>query len=450
MRADNPLGLDVFCSGNVTLADGRVLLVGGHDAPRRSAFRRRRSSTRATGTWSTGPKMQYARWYPTATECPTAASWCSAGTSRRGPGPTRRRSSTPPPTSSAADRRQHFASPRGGVPLAFLLPDGKVFTIISSTGNARLLASARDVDRSDRCRSPTAPRSCTGPARSCSPAEANLHGRERRAHQTRPSIDMTAAAPPWRTVAPMDQPRYMPHPDHAGRRQGLGRRRFDHDRRAHTTGTLVDRDLGSATPAWTKSRRWPVPRLYHSTAVLHARRPRPDRRRRPRRGSAVAVAVQRAVLLAAVSLQGRPADDHVGPEHRPVRLVDRRDTPDAASISSVSLVNLGADTHTLDMNQHFVPLSFTKRSGALTVDVPPSPALVPPGTYMLFIVNDKGVPSIAPFIKVAASTTPPSVTITAPTGGSVSGSVPRQPPRRTGAGSRRCSSRSTARRSVRS
>ena len=38
-------------------------------------------------------------------------------------------------------------------------------------------------------------------------------------------------------------------------------------------------------------------------------------------------------------------------------------TPDASSISAVNLVSLGADTHQADMDQHFVPLSFTAGIG---------------------------------------------------------------------------------------
>ena len=70
-------------------------------------------------------------------------------------------------------------------------------------------------------------------------------------------------------------------------------------------------------------------------------------------------------------------------------------TPDAASISAVNLVSLGADTHQLDMNQHFVPLSFTAGAGSLTVQAPADAALAPPGNYMLFVVNAQGVPSVA-------------------------------------------------------
>src|SRR6185295_4457668 len=41
-------------------------------------------------------------------------------------------------------------------------------------------------------------------------------------------------------------------------------------------------------------------------------------------------------------------------------------TPEAASIAKVGLVRLGAVTHSVDMDQRYVPLSFTAGSGTLT------------------------------------------------------------------------------------
>jgi hypothetical protein len=49
-------------------------------------------------------------------------------------------------------------------------------------------------------------------------------------------------------------------------------------------------------------------------------------------------------------------------------------------------------------------LNFTAASGALTVDGPPNGNITPPGYYMLFLIDNKGVPSVASFVKVAANT----------------------------------------------
>ncbi len=89
-------------------------------------------------------------------------------------------------------------------------------------------------------------------------------------------------------------------------------------------------------------------------------------------------------------------------------------TPDASSITQVNLVSLGTDTHQMDMNQHFVPLSFTAGNGTLNVTMPSSAADAPPGHYMLFILNSQGTPSIAPIIGLNQPTTP--IAPSAPTG----------------------------------
>jgi len=78
-------------------------------------------------------------------------------------------------------------------------------------------------------------------------------------------------------------------------------------------------------------------------------------------------------------------------------------TPDAASISQVTWLALGAPTHGFDQNQRLNRLSFSQASGGLTVTAPSSPNLAPPGYYMLFLVNSSGVPSVAAMVKISGS-----------------------------------------------
>jgi hypothetical protein len=72
-------------------------------------------------------------------------------------------------------------------------------------------------------------------------------------------------------------------------------------------------------------------------------------------------------------------------------------------IVSAVLVAPAAVTHGNDMHQRLVKLPITVKGGAITAIVPASPALVPPGYYMLFIVDSAGVPSIAEFVRVDGS-----------------------------------------------
>jgi hypothetical protein len=74
-------------------------------------------------------------------------------------------------------------------------------------------------------------------------------------------------------------------------------------------------------------------------------------------------------------------------------------TLDAARIAAVSLVRLGAVTHAFNMNQRFLKLTFQQASGGLTVQAPVNGNLAPPGDYMLFILDTKGVPSVAAMVR---------------------------------------------------
>jgi hypothetical protein len=81
-------------------------------------------------------------------------------------------------------------------------------------------------------------------------------------------------------------------------------------------------------------------------------------------------------------------------------------TPDAANIASVNLMKAGSVTHSFDMDQRYVGLSFTASatgSASLTVTGPPDSNIAPPGYYMLFLVNKAGTPSIASWVQVSGA-----------------------------------------------
>lgn len=73
---------------------------------------------------------------------------------------------------------------------------------------------------------------------------------------------------------------------------------------------------------------------------------------------------------------------------------------DTAGIGRVTLVKTGSATHTVDFDQRFLPLSFTSKGTALTVSMPASAQVAPPGFYMLFAFNKDGVPSVARIIRL--------------------------------------------------
>jgi hypothetical protein len=76
------------------------------------------------------------------------------------------------------------------------------------------------------------------------------------------------------------------------------------------------------------------------------------------------------------------------------------DTPNGASIAQVSLIRLGSVTHAFDQNQRFNQLTFSENGGGLSIHSPANPNLAPPGHYLLFLVNDNGVPSVGNIIRI--------------------------------------------------
>jgi hypothetical protein len=70
-------------------------------------------------------------------------------------------------------------------------------------------------------------------------------------------------------------------------------------------------------------------------------------------------------------------------------------------------MRLGAVTHSVNMEQRYVPLSFSAGTGQLSATVPQNANVTPPGVYMLFIVDSAGVPSVARMVHVSASAPPP-------------------------------------------
>jgi Domain of unknown function (DUF1929)/Glyoxal oxidase N-terminus/Kelch motif len=76
-------------------------------------------------------------------------------------------------------------------------------------------------------------------------------------------------------------------------------------------------------------------------------------------------------------------------------------TPDAASVDRAVLMAPSATTHGADMNQRAVPLRIAGRAdGQITFATPGNLNVVPPGYYMLFLVNAQGVPSVASWVRV--------------------------------------------------
>jgi galactose oxidase len=72
----------------------------------------------------------------------------------------------------------------------------------------------------------------------------------------------------------------------------------------------------------------------------------------------------------------------------------------AAQITKVRWIRLGSVTHAFDANQRANTLTFSRGSGVVRVTTPSNARRAPPGHYLLFLLNRNGVPSVGRIVRV--------------------------------------------------
>lgn len=72
---------------------------------------------------------------------------------------------------------------------------------------------------------------------------------------------------------------------------------------------------------------------------------------------------------------------------------------------TVALIKTGAVTHGFNMDQRYIPLTYTRSGTKLTVKAPTSAYVAPPGMYLLFALNKNGVPSWGKMVRMNISAT---------------------------------------------
>lgn len=76
-------------------------------------------------------------------------------------------------------------------------------------------------------------------------------------------------------------------------------------------------------------------------------------------------------------------------------------TIEAPEVAQVVLMRPGAVTHSFDTDQRLIGLEFHAGEGdTYTLVAPPDANVAPPGYYMLFALDDAGVPSVADFVRL--------------------------------------------------
>jgi hypothetical protein len=72
-------------------------------------------------------------------------------------------------------------------------------------------------------------------------------------------------------------------------------------------------------------------------------------------------------------------------------------------VAGASLVAPSAVTHANDMSQRVVPLALEQVTNGVRLTAPATATAAPPGWYMLFLLSDQGVPSLARWVQLGQS-----------------------------------------------
>jgi hypothetical protein len=398
-------GSNIFSSGHVTLADGRVLIAGGHDdANGILGLQHANIFNPATLQWTRLPDMAFRRWHPTATMLSDGKVLVTSGATTCATCLVDVPELYDPVTNTWTQLTSAALSVPT-YPMEFILPSGKLMY----TGSTELPGATRTLDVATQTWQTVDAHGVDGgsavmfaPGKMMQAGLANMAGLPTQpATTTTYVIDGTQPAPVWRQTAPLAYARTYHNlvtlPD--GSVLAVGGESL-------TDGTDITKSVYAAelwspvTETWSTMASGAIPRLYHSTTLLL-----PDGRVLVAGSGEVTGGVDQNQAEyysppylfkgSRPSITSAPAQIEYGSSFFVA-------TPDAASIASVALVRDGAVTHGFDEDQRFVSVTFSQVAGGLQVTAPADSRIAPPGQYMLFIVNTNGVPSVAPFVRFPA------------------------------------------------
>ena len=393
---------NVFCSGHSFLPDGRLVVAGGHISDGRGIKAVNVFDFR-TSAWSRGADLKAGRWYPTVTTLGNGELLVVAGTNEVGA------QNSVPEVGSGASWRQlagAFAE-LPYYPQMHLAPDGTVF-MVGPARNARFLNPAGDGAWTTLAPSNWGLRTYSTSV-TYAPGKILLVGGGDAPTSTAEVIDLNARTG-WRYTGSMAYARRHLNgtvlPDGTvlvtGGTKGAG---FNNESQSVLAAELWD----PATEKWTLLASMKVGRTYHSTALLL-----PDGRVLSAGGGRCGSCTANHTDAEAFSppylfnADGTPAVRPAiaaAPAEVALGQAFSVRTPDAGAVARVTLVRISSVTHAFNQNQRFVELAFTAdgAAGELHVTAPSSANVAPAGHYMLFVLNDRGVPSVAKVVRLVGT-----------------------------------------------
>ena len=414
---------DLFCAGQAVLADGRVLVVGGTATDEGLGVDDVTAFNWHSQVWEALAPMHFPRWYATGTTLSDGKVLATSGNNRDSGDIV----AVPELYSPGSNSWQSLTAASHSMPIypfIYQLPDGRIAhlggseeptpsEVLNLATNQWSTIDSRIIDGGSIAN--------YAPGKFIKAGSAADDGFSGNSLKTAYTLDMNSAGATWQPTSNMNFPRSFLNltnlPDGTVLATGGG---TDKSGFVDANAVLPAEAWDPGTGAWTKYASMTAPRLYHSVAVLL-----PDGRVYVAGGGGdPGVSDQRSAQLFSPPYLFKGPRPTISSAPSTVEYGSPAfvSTPDAASITKVSLIRTGSVTHAFDQNARATSLTFSQAGGGLNVDMPANRNNVPPGYYMLFLVNGQGVPSVASFVRFPApyeDTSPP----TAPTGLGAGGGV---------------------------
>ena len=410
---------NLFCSGHSFLPDGRLLVTGGHKEfdgvgePHANVFNFKNN------TWLRVGDMNQGRWYPTNTTLGTGEVLVVSGFYWDGTfnsdGSRHLVNNTLPQVSKPLGNWRNLNTATQSLPLypyMHLAPDGRAFyagpepqtRFLNTTGTGSW--SAGPITSYSGVRS-------AGSSVMYDVGKILNLGGDSPPTSSAEIINLNLPGATWTAVPGMANPRRQMNATlladgkvlATGGTRAAGFNTFNSPADAVFAAELWN----PTTQLWTTMASMAVPRLYHSTALLL-----PDGTVLSG-GGGLPAAQGEGTDMIPPGLFGHPDIEIFYPPYlfqangspavRPTitsvpSSVNYAQsffvaTPNAATISKITLVRLSSVTHTFNESQRMNYLTFTQAAGGLNVTAPANGNQCPPGYYMLFLINSSGVPSVA-------------------------------------------------------
>ena len=383
---------EYFCAGHTFLADGTLLIAGGHNEALGNEYGIKDASVFNGTSWQATGSMVYPRWYPTLVTLANGEVLALAGNSTPGtavPIPERYNGSTWTELTGInvvwPMYPRAFVEPKLGRVYVF---DGLVKMIDpSGVGSATIGPYKKTYDRYYGAAVMLDSKVLYVGGGGAGGCPTNLP------RNTAEVIDLAAATPVWNYTGSMQVGRRHHNatvlPDGTVMvNGGTSLCGFNNE-----SGAVYSTELWNpATGSWTQLAASSVIRVYHSTSILL------DDGRVVSMGSGDANVASPQLSYEVFSppyLFKGPRPGYTLPPggmHYGQPFVVN--TPQAASIRKVTIIRLPSTTHAIDMGQRLNTLTFEVNGTSITITPPAEGKIAPPGPYRLFLINDQGVPSI--------------------------------------------------------